>query len=126
MRNIQEANLAWALIEATKPHLTAGERNHVFVTVGAGDTFATIGVLLNLAAAKGISWHPHLVQLCRSWVDGYAFHDQHQHLRGLIEDCLRPNAVQPSPATGRASTMKPPPLLTIRHKLRTRRVVPAG
>jgi hypothetical protein len=38
----QETNLAWALIDAAKPHMNIGERNYAVVTVGAGDTFPAI------------------------------------------------------------------------------------
>jgi hypothetical protein len=125
VRNAQAASLAWALIEAAKPHMNAGERNYVFVTVGAGDTFAAVRSLINLVGAKRIPLHPHLVQLCAAWLRGYAFHDEHEDLRGVVEDVLRPNTIQVFPATRRLSTPKPPPLLTVRSKLRTRRSAPA-
>jgi hypothetical protein len=41
---VQETALAWALAEAVKPHLSAIERNHVFMAIGAGETFAAFGV----------------------------------------------------------------------------------
>lgn len=126
MQNVQEAKLAWALIEAAKPHMNTGERNYVFVTVGAGDTFAAIRSLINLIGAKRIPLHPHLVQLCAVWLHGYAFHDEHQNLRSVVEDVLRPNTLQISPATRRVPTPRPPPLLTARSKLRMRSSVPAG
>jgi hypothetical protein len=125
MQNIQEAKLAWALIEAAKPHMNAGERNYVFVTVGAGDTFAAIRSMINLAGAKRIPLHPHLVQLCAAWLRGYALHDEHESLHAVVEDVLRPNIIQVSRATRRLPTPKPPPLLTVRGKLRTSRSVPA-
>jgi hypothetical protein len=125
VQNVQEAKLAWALIEAAKPYMNTGERNYVFVTVGAGDTFAAIRSLINLVGAKRIPLHPHLVQLCATWLQGYAFHDEHETLRGVVEDVLRPNTVQASPATTRVPMLRPPPLLTVRSKLRTRRSAPA-
>jgi hypothetical protein len=113
----QEANLAWALIEAAKPHMNAGERNFVFVTVGAGDTFAAIRNLINLIAAKRIPLHPHLMQLCTTWLDAYAFHDAHEHLRRVIEDFLMPTSIQASTAIRRLSTPpKPLPLLAVTGK----------
>jgi hypothetical protein len=48
VQNVQETNLAWALIEVVKPHLNVVERNYVFVTTGAGDTFAAIHQLLKV------------------------------------------------------------------------------
>jgi hypothetical protein len=45
-RFVHEADLAWALSLAVKPQLNVGERNHIFVAIGAGDTFAAIRSLL--------------------------------------------------------------------------------
>ncbi|HXL60639.1 MAG TPA: hypothetical protein VN959_08185 [Mycobacterium sp.] len=94
VQNVQETNLAWALIEVAKPHLNVLERNYVFVTTGAGDTFAAIHDLLKLIAAKGIPLRPSLVRLCVTWLDSYAFHDEEPYLRRLIEGFLLPDAVR--------------------------------
>jgi hypothetical protein len=94
MQNVQETNLAWALIEVVKPHLNVRERNFVFVTTGAGDTFAAIHQLLKLIAAKGIPLRPSLVRLCVTWLNSYAFHDEEQYLRRLIEGFLLPDAIR--------------------------------
>jgi hypothetical protein len=94
VQNVQETNLAWALIEVVKPHLNVLERNYVFVTIGAGDTFAAIHLLLKLIAAKGIPLPPSLVRLCVTWLDSYAFHDEEPYLRRLIEGFLLPDAVR--------------------------------
>ena len=126
MRDIHATNLAWALIEAAKSHMNAGERNYVFVTIGAGDTFTAIRSLINLIGAKRIPLHPHLVQLCAAWLRGYAFHDEHENLRGVIEDALRPNTLPVSLVTRRVRTPRPPRLLTVRNKLGTRISVPAS
>ena len=51
---VQETALAWALAEAVKPHLSAIERNHVFMAIGAGETFAAIrGLVMSLARVMG-------------------------------------------------------------------------
>ena len=94
VQNVQETNLAWALIEVAKPHLNVLERNYVFVTTGAGDTFAAIHHLLKLIAVKGIPLSPSLVRLCVTWLDSYAFHDEERHLRRLIEGFLLPDAIR--------------------------------
>jgi hypothetical protein len=94
VQNVQETNLAWALIEVAKPHLNVLERNYVFVTTGAGDTFAAIHHLLKLIAVKGIPLRPSLVRLCVTWLDSYAFHDEERHLRRLIEGFLLPDAIR--------------------------------
>ena len=94
VQNVQETNLAWALIEVAKPHLNVLERNYAFVTTGAGDTFAAIHHLLKLIAAKGIPLRPTLVQLCVTWLDSYASHEEEQYLRRLVEGFLLPDAIR--------------------------------
>jgi hypothetical protein len=123
VRNSQESNLVWALIEAAKPHMNAGERNYVFVTVGAGDTFAAIRSLIKFVAAKHIPLRPQLVQLCRTWLDGYTFHNEHEHLSRVIDGLLMPNPMQPSTALRRLPTPpKAPPPLAVTAKFRARRL----
>lgn len=94
VQNLQEANLAWALVEIAKPHLNVLERNYAFVTIGAGDTFAAIHHLLKLVAVKRIPLPTRLVQLCVTWVDSYAFHEEEQSLRRIAEGFLLPGAVR--------------------------------
>jgi hypothetical protein len=104
VRNEQEANLAWALIDAAKPHMNAGERNYAFVAVGAGDTFAAICSLINLVAVKRIPLRPRLVQLCTTWLVCYASHADYGHLRRLLEGFSMPDTIQASAAIGRLTT----------------------
>jgi hypothetical protein len=91
--NVQGSDLAWALIEAAKPHLNILERNYVFVTVGAGDTFAAVHQLLKLIAAKRISLSPNLVMLCRTWLGPYAGHEEYEYLRRIIEGFVMPDTI---------------------------------
>ncbi|MGV0050594.1 hypothetical protein ACRU43_15320 [Mycobacterium colombiense] len=99
MRNAVETNLAWTFIEAVKPHLSEPERYRVFITIGAGDTFAAIRLLLKLAAANNIPLRADLVRRCVIWLDTYAHHDEQQHLRPIIEGYLTPGPA-PTSATG--------------------------
>jgi hypothetical protein len=94
VQNVQETNLAWALIEEAKPHLNVRERNYAFVTTGAGDTFAAIHHLIKLIAVKGIPLQPRLVQLCVAWLDSYACHEEEPVLRRFIEGFLLPDAIR--------------------------------
>jgi hypothetical protein len=122
VRNVEAANLAWALIEAAKPRMNIGERNYVFVTIGAGDTFAAIRSLINLVGGKRIPLHPHLVQLCSAWLDAYTFHDEYEHLRRVIEGLSMTNPIQASAIRRLPVPPKPLPLLAVTDKLRTRRL----
>jgi hypothetical protein len=108
VRNVQETNLAWALIEAANAHLHARQRNHVFVAIGAGDTFAAISLLLKLIGAMQILLPPHLVQQCAAWLDTYALHEEHEHLRSLIEGFSMSDPVQASTPISRLPTTPPP------------------
>jgi hypothetical protein len=101
VRNVDEVNLAWALIGAAKPHLSADERNKAFVTVGAGDTFAAIHQLIKLAANKQISLQPQLAQLCTRWLRAYVLHEEYEQLRHLVEGFVIPNSLQAAKAVRR-------------------------
>ena len=89
-----EVSLAWALAQTAKPYLDEIERNDIFVTIGAGETFAAIRELLKWVAIKRIPLGPDLVQGCVSWLDGYVGHGDERYLRRLIEDFVFPIAVQ--------------------------------
>ena len=90
-----EADLAWALAQAAKPHLDALERNHA-CAIGAGETFAAIHTLLKWVAIKRIPVELDLVRQCISWLDAYVGHRDERYLRRLIEDFVFPIAIQAS------------------------------
>lgn len=114
MQHVQESNLAWSLIEAAKPQLDARERNHVFVSVGAGDSFTAIRILLKLIAVKGICLHLGLVQLCTTWLEAYVLHEDHECLRLLIAGFTVPVTTRRSLAiSGSLTASKPPSALVI-------------
>ena len=92
------------MIDAAKPHMSAGECNYAVVAVGAGDTFAAICQLLKLVAAKRIPLRPRLVKMCTTWIDAYVFHEEYDNLRGLIEGFLMPQSIRASIAIGRPPT----------------------
>jgi len=80
-----EIDLAWALALAVKPQLNVGEHNYIFVTIGAGDTFAAIRALLKWVVLKRIPVAPDLALRCASWLDAYAGHEDEKYLRRLID-----------------------------------------
>jgi hypothetical protein len=123
VRNEHAVNLAWVLTEAAKPHMNAGERNYVFVTVGAGDTFAAVRSLIKFIAAKHIPLRRQLAQQCSTWLDGYAFHTEHEHLRRIIDGFLVPSSIQ-APAVIRRAPTTPniPAPLAVTARYRTSRL----
>lgn len=106
-QRVQETTLAWALAEAVKPHLSAAENDHVFVSIGAGDTFAAIRHLCKLVAIEKIPLRRDLAQQCITWLHAYVGHEDARYLRRLIEDYLVPYAIH-GPALVRAN--RPPTL----------------
>jgi hypothetical protein len=103
-----EANLAWALALAAKPHLDTLQRNYIFVAIGAGETFAAIHTLLKWVAIKRIPMEPDLVRQCIPWLDAYVGHRDERYLRRLIEDFVFPIAVH-LPATLTGNRLPPTP-----------------
>jgi hypothetical protein len=83
MQNVQETNLAWALIDAIKPHLNASERKVIFVVIGAGDTFSAIRRLFELIVLRHIALRAELVKRCMLWLNAYAGHEEEPYLRRL-------------------------------------------
>jgi hypothetical protein len=70
----------------------------VFVTVGAGDTFATVRILLKLLSANGIPLRTELVQRSRTWLRSYARHEEEQRLCRLIDRYVTSDATtDPTP-----------------------------
>jgi hypothetical protein len=70
----------------------------VFVTVGAGDTFATVRILLKLLSANGIPLRTELVQRSRTWLRSYARHEEEQSLCRLIDRYVTSDATtDPTP-----------------------------
>lgn len=89
---VQEADLAWAVADTVRPHLSEVERNAVFVAIGSGETFAAIRGLLRTIETKRIPLEPDLLQKCRTWLRGYGGHQDERHLRSLIEERSIPGA----------------------------------
>ncbi|MUL68185.1 hypothetical protein BOO86_27190 [Mycobacterium sp. CBMA 234] len=113
MIHVQEANLAWSLIEAVKPQLDERERNHVFISVGAGDSFTAIRILVKLIAVKQIPLQPQVIQLCATWLEAYALHEDHERLQLLIEGFAPADKHRSLALPLSVTTAKPPAALLI-------------
>jgi hypothetical protein len=122
VRNVHQMDLAWALIDAAKPHMSTGERNYVFVTVGAGDAFPAICSLIKFVAVKHIQLRLEVVRQCATWLDAYTLHDDHANLRRIVEGSLLPNSIEFYATVRQVPTRpKPPPPLTLSAKYRANR-----
>ena len=102
MQHVQEANLAWSLIDIAKPELDARERNHVFICIGAGDSFTAIRILLKLIAVKAIPMKLEVAQLCATWLEAYVLHEDHGHLKQVIDGIVVSVANRRPPMISRA------------------------
>jgi hypothetical protein len=128
-RLVQETDLAWALAEAVKPHLSVMEHNAVFVAIGAGETFAAICRLFKFVATKRIPLRAQLVQRCITWLHAYIGHEDERYLRRLIEDYLTPPASRvptavriPGPGQARESGCEPVPCFVAARTISPRRL----
>jgi hypothetical protein len=88
-----ERSLAWALVEATTPHLSTAQRNDLHVAIGVGETFAAIHYLITSAADNRITLAAELVHRCTRWLDAYAGHEDECYLRGRVEYVLAQQTV---------------------------------
>ena len=94
VRKVEEANLAWALIELAKQHLNTLDRNYAFAALGAGDTFEATHHIIKAVVAKRIPVRPEIAQQCLTWLDAYALHEQEHELHHLIESFLLPESIR--------------------------------
>jgi hypothetical protein len=82
-----EADLACVFAEAdAEPHLSAVERDDLFMAIGASETFAGIRQLFSRVAIKGVPVGLDLVGRCSTWLYAYAVHEDERYLRRLIEN----------------------------------------
>ena len=79
-----EAEVAWSLVDAARPYLYTTERNDVFIAIGVGETFAAIGVLLDVITRVDARLEARLAARLWTWLDAYAGHEDEPRLRRLI------------------------------------------
>jgi hypothetical protein len=97
---LDEANLAWELASAAKPHLGADDRDRIFVAIGAGETFEAMRMLIKFLAVKRIPVTLDMALECNAWERGYVGHQDSWSLRRYIghfvlEDTVRAAATAP-------------------------------
>jgi hypothetical protein len=81
---LDERQLAWALAEISKPVVVAEERHEIFVTLGVGDYFGAIRLLMNVIHRDDIPMSPDLIADFTSWLTRYADDTQATLLRDQI------------------------------------------
>jgi hypothetical protein len=100
--DVDERQLAWALADIAKPVLVAKERHEIFVTLGVGDYFGAIRLLMNVIHREDIPMTLDLIAAFTSWLTGYA-DDTHATLLAyqITQIAAIRRALQPSPANQR-------------------------
>jgi hypothetical protein len=93
---VDEAELAWALAQATHPHLDTVERHDIYIAIGVGETFSAIASLIATVVGRQLSLPAQLVNRLVSWLDAYAGNDVEPQLRRLIAQVTPQPLHQPS------------------------------
>jgi hypothetical protein len=103
--------LAWALAQLLGPRLNQIERTTIYVTLGVGETYQTIAVLLRRALDKRILIAAELIDDIERWLRGYLGTEQEVEMRVLIDGLRSVKPRRPKVRARRAShgrTPKPP------------------
>ena len=79
-----ECELAWALAAAVSRRLTSVQRDAIYVTIGAGDTYAAIQQLIPAVVHNGVALAVDDIRRLEAWVDGYRGHVDEQRLRLVV------------------------------------------
>ena len=85
VRNVQETDLAWALIDVVGPQLSPSQRDVLFVVLGAGDSFGAIRRILETLVTASIPLIRDIATRCSAWLDSYACHELEQYLSRLLQ-----------------------------------------
>jgi hypothetical protein len=99
-------DLAWALAQAVELRLTPAERTAMYATLGAGEFYPTVTVLLRTALRRQIGLPVELIDDAQRWLRGYAGTDEETEMRDLI-DGLRALIPWHSPSIAQIATRSP-------------------
>jgi hypothetical protein len=80
-----EAELAWALADTADDHLDVVQRNTVYVSIGVGETFTAICLLIDTIESEGLTLDHVLAVQLSTWLNAYVGHDDEPRLRRLIQ-----------------------------------------
>lgn len=79
-----ESDLAWELAEVISPLLTDSDRTQLYATLGSGNAYTAITMLLQTSARDRHPLPLPLVNRLGGWLDGYAHSDEAPVLRELL------------------------------------------
>jgi hypothetical protein len=81
-----DIKLAWALADAARPYLSASEQSAIHISIGLGEAFAAIDVLVTAVARERLSLDAELVGTVTAWLDCYVGQDAEPRLREHLAD----------------------------------------
>jgi hypothetical protein len=84
-----EANLAWALADATSPCFTEEDATSVFLNLGGGESCLAIGHLLRIAVRERQPLPRRIVTALTAWLDCYSGSEHEPTLRNLVNEVNR-------------------------------------
>lgn len=84
MQDWAESELAWELADAVGPRLSEDVRAALYASIGAGDSYAAIVSLLEVAARDPSALSLALVDRLRGWLDAYRHSADAARLRRLL------------------------------------------
>jgi hypothetical protein len=79
-----ESDLAWELAQIAGLHVPDCNRTDVFAAIGAGDSYAAIGTLLETTVHASVPVPPALLARIVNWLDAYAHHADAPRLHEMV------------------------------------------
>jgi hypothetical protein len=93
-----DAALAWELAATARPYLSRVDADHIYITLGIGETFTAIDALITAIARNQIPLSDDLVGTTASWLDCYLGQDAEPRLRHLLTEVIAAASYQQMPA----------------------------
>ncbi len=92
MNDWDAADLAWELADAVGPRLDERDRARIYATVGSGESYTAIGIVLRTVAQRSLSLPAELIAKVADWLDAYEHSDDGPRLREMLR------AIEAAPA----------------------------
>jgi hypothetical protein len=79
-----ESDLAWELADAISPLLADRDRDQIYATIGSGESYTAIDIVLQTMAQHSSPVPPELVAKLANWLDAYKHSDVAPRLHELL------------------------------------------
>jgi hypothetical protein len=84
MNDWDASDLAWELADAVGPLLADRDRAQIYATVGSGESYTAIGIVLQTVAQRSLSLPPELITKLADWLDAYEHSDDALRLQEML------------------------------------------